>query len=309
MRHTTLLALVLAGLISCAPKSEETTTKGHLRVLVAEAVAPVLIPEVNEFMRLYKENGADVSLAIVESREANRRFVNDTARMIITAIPLTAEEKSIAEKTTDELVEFVLAYDGVAVIVQNENALEEAGLEQIRDVLAGKTTSWAQLSRKGLRRGNIRVVLKDSSDVGEYLRRRLLGGGPFGLAPRWTTSSLGTITNVARDRMAVGFVPLSWIDSAKANVKPLSLAAGDALADTSFKPAPESVGKYYSPHPAYLYLNAYPMKRAIYLYARTARGDFATGFASFLSSPSGQKMFLARGLLPATQKIILKPTE
>ncbi len=74
----------------------------------------------------------------------------------------------------------------------------------------------------------------------------------------------------------------------------LSLAADSTLADTVFKPARESIGKHYEPHPAYIHLNYYPMKRAVYLYARTTRADFASGFASFLASPPGQKVFLQR---------------
>jgi hypothetical protein len=51
------------------------------------------------------------------------------------------------------------------------------------------------------------------------------------------------------------------------------------------------------------------MKRAIYVYSRTTPGDFATGFASFLASPAGQKIFLEEGLVPGAQKIVLKRPE
>ncbi len=69
MRISFMSLLLLFSLFSCSPNREETTTRGHLRVLVAESVAPVLIPEVTEFMRLYKANGADLSYAIVRSKE------------------------------------------------------------------------------------------------------------------------------------------------------------------------------------------------------------------------------------------------
>jgi hypothetical protein len=117
------------------------------------------------------------------------------------------------------------------------------------------------------------------------------------------------VTWVARDRFSLGFVSSCWVDSVKGGTKILALAADSTLADTTFKPPQESVGKYYGPHPAYLYLNYYPMKRAVYLYARTTRGDFATGFASFVASSAGQKIFLQKGLVPGTQKIVLKPSE
>ncbi len=309
MKTSLLPVLLLVNFVSCQRSNEETTTSGHLRVLVSESVAPVVIPEVAEFMSLYKERGADVSYEVVTSREANRRFVDDTARMVITPIPLTGEEKSKVNKTTDQLLEISLAYQGIVAIVHGKNSVEELSLAQLRDILAGTVTRWEQLHSKGAPHGTIRVVMEDSSDVSGYLAHRFGGGGTIRISPRWVRHPSETVKGVAEDRLSLGFVEACWVDSVKADTKILSLAADSTLADTTFKPPAESIGKYYSPHPAYLYLNYYPMKQGIYLYARTTRGDFATGLASFMASPAGQRLFLQRGLLPGTQKIVLKPTE
>ncbi len=296
-------------LVSCTRNRDETTTKGHLRVLVSESVSPAVIPEVAEFLRLYQERGADVSYTIVQSREANRRFVVDTARMIVTTLPLTSEEKSAVDKTSDQLLEIMLAYDGVVAVVHERNPLSELSLKEIQSILEGTTTTWNQLPGGGNSQERIRLVLEDSSDVAEYLSQRVLRGGSIQNVSTRSKDPLETIADVAKDRRALGFVPLSWIDSAKAKIKVLQLSADGALVDTTYKPPAESIGKFYEPHPAYLYLNYYPMKRAVYVYARTSSGDFATGFASFLASSAGQKMFLQRGLVPGTQRIVLKPSE
>ena len=309
MRTYVVAVVLFVSFISCSRRdTEETTTKGHLRVLVSESVAPVVIPEVEEFMRLYRERGADVTYSVVRSQEANRRFVTDTARMIITTIPLTEEEKAVVNKTTDQLVEISVAYEGVVAIVPENNRVDELTLKQVRGILDGSLTTWDQLHRPGAPRGNIRVVLQDSSDIAEYLAHRILAGGEIRTPVRWSHSSLETVNEVAKDRLSLGFVSSCWVDSAKANTKIVALAADSEFADTTFKPPQESIGQYYGPHPAYVYLNDYPMKRAIYLYARTTQGDFATGFASFVASPAGQKLILAKGLVPGTQKIVLKPS-
>ncbi len=310
MRTCLVVIVLITGFISCSRRdTDETTTKGHLRVLVSESVAPVVIPEVDEFMRLYRERGADVTWSVVQSREANRRFVADTARMIITTIPLTEEEKDAVNKTTDQLVEISVAYEGVVALVPENNRADELTLKQVRGILDGSLKTWDQLRRPGAPRGEIRVVLQDSSDVEEYLVHRMLGGGEIRTPVRWSHSSLETVKEVAKDRLSIGFVASCWVDSAKARTKIVALSADSAFSDTTFKPPPESIGQFYGPHPAYVYLNYYPLKRAIYLYARTTQGDFATGFASFVASPAGQKLILAKGLVPGTQKIVLKPSE
>jgi phosphate transport system substrate-binding protein len=291
---------------SCEQKQEETATKGHLRVLVAESVAPVLEKEVNRFMSLYKAHGADVSYVVVQSENANFRFINDTARSIVTTIPLTADEKNQVKKTTDNLVEIVLAYDGVVAVVHNKNPRNELSLKHVRDILTGKISRWEQIGHKQSVSGKIRLILEDSSDVSTYLSRRLLDGKGINAAFRRTQSSNQTLQEVSKDPLSLGFVGLNWTDSAGGRLKILTLAADSADADTTFKPTPESIGNAYSPHPAHIYLNFYPLKRAIYVYSRTTPGDFATGFTSFLGSPAGQKIFLEEGLVPGTQTIVLK---
>jgi len=303
--YTSLFLLIS----SCEQNQEETATKGHLRVLVAESVAPVLGQEVNRFMSLYQAHGADVSYAVVQSENANFRFVNDTARSIITTIPLTADEKNRVKKTTDNLVELVLAYDGVVAVVHNRNPHKKLSLEQVRDILMGKITTWEQLGRHESARGKIRLILEDSSDVSTFLSRRLLDGKGIKAAFRRTQSSDQTLQEISKDSHSLGFVGLNWTDSVSGRLKILTLAADSTNADTTFKPPPESIGNAYSPHPAHIFLNYYPMKRAIYVYSRTTPGDFATGFTSFLASPAGQKIFLEGGLVPGTQKIVLKRPE
>lgn len=299
-------SLLLLLALSCGPNQEETATKGHLRVLVAESVAPVLIQEVNEFMSLYQTHGADVTYSLLQSTDANAHFLNDTARLIITTIPLTSEEKGRVKQTTDHLAEIVLAYDGVVAVVQSTNPRRDLTLAQIRNILNGRTTTWEQLGRPGPQRGSIHVFLEDSSDVSLYLSRRLMNGGAIKAAFRHTASSSETLRRISDDPLSLGFVGLNWVDSTGPRVKVLPLAADSAVADTTYRPPPETIGHAYSPHPAHLYLNYYPMKRAIYVYARTTPGDFPTGFTSFLASPAGQRIFLSNGMVPGTQQIVLK---
>lgn len=294
---------------SCRPNDEETATKGHLRVLIAESVAPVLVQEVNKFMSLYQAHGADVKYTIMQSSEVDERFVNDTARVIVTTIPLTNEEKNRVRKTTDNLVEIKLAYDGIVAIVEKRNRRQDLTLTQIRDILNGRVTMWEQLGRRRSGRGRIHLFLEDSSDVTNYLSERLLSGGPIKATYRRTSSSNQTVEDVSRDRYALGFVGLNWVDSVEGKIKVLGLAADSAIADTTYRPPRESIGNAYSPHPAHIYLNYYPMKRAVYVYSRTSPGDFATGFTSFLASPAGQRIFLNAGLVPGTQQIVLKRPE
>jgi phosphate transport system substrate-binding protein len=302
-----LRALALAALLSaCKTDSSETTTHGRLDVVIGESIAPALVPAIAEFLKRYQERGANVTYSVVPSAIACQRFLHDTVRMIISTVPIQTHDRESAAGPDQELVDLVLAYDGVVGVVHQKNNHKEMTLEQLRDILNGSITKWEQLGGKKNQRGPIKLVLQDSSDVSSYLSERLLSGNRILIPYTRTLSSLETIAEIEKNGTALGFVGLGWIDSSRTTATILKLGAGRSLADTHYVAPSHTLGEFYAPLPAHLYRNYYPMKRAIYLYARSRRGDFAAGFASFLASADGQRIFLRKGLLPGTQKILLK---
>jgi ABC-type phosphate transport system substrate-binding protein len=156
--------------------------------------------------------------------------------------------------------------------------------------------------------GTIKIYCQDSSDVTEYLHRRLLKQAGITAKFTRTNSDIQILRSVEKDPLAIGFVALAWIDSAKANVTILNLGRTSEDSDTTFAAPAEAIGKFFSPHPANIYRNYYPLKRAIYMYTK-GQANIATGFGTYVATSEGQKLFLKRGLLPGTQKIKLRSNQ
>jgi ABC-type phosphate transport system substrate-binding protein len=121
-------------------------------------------------------------------------------------------------------------------------------------------------------------------------------------------SDLQTLQSVEKDPMAIGFVALSWIDSAKTIVKILNLGRTSEDTDTTFMPPEEIKDEFFSPHPANILRNYYPLKRAIYMYTR-GQVNLADGFGTYVATSEGQKLLLNHGVLPGTQRIKLKSNQ
>ncbi|HAL56413.1 MAG TPA: hypothetical protein DCP63_08060 [Bacteroidetes bacterium] len=305
-----VLLVLLAFLIDrCAPEKPETTTKGHLHVLIAESVAPVIVAEVNEFLSIYAKNGANITYSIVSSNEAIESFVIDTIRCIIVTRPLTTEERRQVLQHETDISEILLAYDGLAGVVHYKNPVEQITTTELREILSGKMKRWEQLSKAKGANGPISVVVQDSSDVTMFLGTRLLHGQPIRSPILRAASSLLTLRTLAGRPQAIGFVGIDWIDSGRVPAKVLEVAELDAKADTTFPPPIESVGKFYTPHPAHIYRSYYPMKRAIYFYAKARPGTLVNGFGSYVANKDGQRLFLKRNLVPGTQPIRLRVPE
>jgi phosphate transport system substrate-binding protein len=304
-RSLTVFFLCFAlAVSSCQREPSESPTKGSLRLVIPESIAPMMRLEVAEFMRLYAANGADVHMEAGTAESAFAQFLADTSRIVFLTRRLTAEERSRIRKTSDDLAEVAVAHDGIAVIVPRSNPTAELSIEELRGILSGSILRWEQLHAHKKMAGRITAYLTDSSDVSNDLRLRLFAGGPIRVPFRHAASSPELIASVLADRSAIGIVGIDWLDSATVRILELSQRAEDA--DTTFHAPEGSFGQSWSPHPANIYRNYYPLKRTVYLYSKGARADIATGFSSFVAGKEGQRLFLRRNIVPGTQPIRLR---
>jgi phosphate transport system substrate-binding protein len=299
--------LLLAG---CGPEKNETATRGKLRVLAAESVLPPMTDEVREFLNLHAVDGAAITLESVSSDEAIRRLGRDSVRLIVTTRPITATERRLLPPIEHyELSEVLLAYDGLAVIVNEKNTVAKITTTELAGILSGDITRWEQLSRAEDAKGKFELVLQDSSDVTSFIDSRILHGKSVRKDVSYTNSSLAVLQSVASRPTAIGLIGITWVDSAHTSVKVLDIKETRAAADTSVHVATGSTVNFYSPHPANVYRSYYPLKRSIYAYWYAVPGSLASGFGGYISHADGQRLLLKRNVVPGTQPIRLKGSE
>ncbi|MGB3159863.1 MAG: substrate-binding domain-containing protein [Carnobacterium sp.] len=112
------------------------TIKGKISVVGSTSVTSVMEVLAEEYQAL----NPDVTIDITSngSSAGVAAAIDGTADIGMASRELKEEEK------TDLTVE-VLAMDGIAVIVNNENPIDELTMEQVKDVFTGKLTSWEDL--------------------------------------------------------------------------------------------------------------------------------------------------------------------
>ena len=300
-------ALILLAFVGCSDQKSETTTRGNLHALIAESIAPPMVEEVNAFLGLYAQNGAHITYEVASSDQVIQRMAKDTARFIVTTRPMTdAERKQLPVVKDFELTELVVAYDAIAVVVQDKNPVTEITMGEVTDILNGKITRWDQLLHSASMKGKIELVYQDSSDVSSFVDSRVLHGQPVRKDAHRTGSSLETLRLIANGPMSIGLVGVTWIDSARVSARALLVAETRQEPDTTYQVPHEALGKFFSPHPANVYRNYYPMKRGIYIYTFGPVGSLAAGFNSYIATADGQRLLLNRKIVPATQNIRIK---
>ena len=156
---------------------------------------------------------------------------------------LKAEEKEAGLKET------VLAYDGIAIIVNPENPVSDLTLEQIADIYTGRITNWKDLGGEDMEiavygreagsgtRGAFEVVLI-GREAGSGTRdgfETITGTSDACQYRQELTSTGDVITTVAQNPDAIGYASLASI---KDTVKALSIGGivptEDSVKDGSY---------------------------------------------------------------------------
>ena len=130
------------------------------------------------------------------------------------------------EEKANGLVETVLAYDGIAVIVNNDNPVTDISLEDLAKVYTGEITNWKDLG------GNDAEIVLIGREAGSGTRdgfESITGTADKCEYRQELTSTGDVITTVSQNPDAIGYASLA---SVKDSVKALSVNGVTASEDT-----------------------------------------------------------------------------
>ena len=130
------------------------------------------------------------------------------------------------EEKANGLVETVLAYDGIAIIVNNDNPVTDISLEDLAKVYTGEITNWKELGG-----GDSEIVLI-GREAGSGTRdgfESITGTADKCQYRQELTSTGDVITTVSQNPDAIGYASLA---SVKDSVKALSVNGVTASEDT-----------------------------------------------------------------------------
>lgn len=179
------------------------------------------------------------------------------------------------EEKAEGLVETVLAYDGIAVIVNPENPVEELDLETLARIYTGEVTNWKEVG------GNDEEIVLIGREAGSGTRDGFesITGTQDACAYRQELTSTGdVITAVSQNPAAIGYASLASVkDSVKA------LAVGGV-----------------TPSEATVKDGSYAIQRPFVLVTRTgtALSETAQSFFDFATSADAAGIISDAGAVP-----------
>jgi phosphate transport system substrate-binding protein len=277
------LSMFVSACSSGSTKPQETTTSGTIHISVDESFKPVIDSQIKVFESQHPD--AHILVQYKPEAECLRDLNIDSVRMVIVTRGLSeTEEKTLTSKYSFKPAFGPIAYDAIAVIVNNQVKDTLFAMEDIRSMV--KNTSGYKY----------KVLLdgKTATSTVRYVVDSLLKGQPLSPNVVAAANTEGVIDYVSKNQDAVGLIGVSWIGD-KDDTTQRSFLKKVKIAQIECK----ACGQYVTPVQYNIAYGRYPMIRPLYYILKENYDGLGNGFANFLIYEKGQKIFYRAYLLPA----------
>ena len=264
----------------------DSPATGRIRIKGSETIGGELgLALAREFERQHPK--VKVSVESKGSTTAFTGLLDNSADIGAASRTMNPAEQASANAVGLSLHEFVLGYDGIAVIVHPANPVHDMTIEQIAHLFTGQTRTWSDV------RGNSSPVhligRPPSSGTRTFFRDRVLRGQDPKRSDEFSTDMIElerneeVIERVAHDTQAVAYVGHGWLRPMVQTVA-ISLGRGKPGCLPGVREIAEG---------------RYPIHRPLLLYTRGQPNSEVAGFLRFALSPLGQKLVTKCGFVPS----------
>lgn len=207
--------------------------------------------------------------------------------------PANARELEQAAARGVTLKEYLLGYDGVAVIVHPNNPVNALTVAEISDLFTGKKQRWSEVG--GENRAVRRISRPSYSGTHAFFKEKALRRGDargpeeFAADTQFIEDNNDILAAVASDPAAVAYVGLGWVD-ARVKALPVAPSAGQAAVPPSLDT---------------IRTGTYPLYRPLLFYTLGEPAGATREFLRFALSDQGRRIVSAHGFVPSDAPVQL----
>ena len=200
----------------------------------------------------------------------------------------TMKDREIANAKENGFVpvEYVIARDGIAVIVNPHNPVNQLTLQQLSDIFSGKITNWVDVG------GENRPIVCLSREVNSgthvhFLETVVRMGNKkdetfFAPSTLLLPSSVGITSEISQNPNAIGYDGLGYVTEA---VKTVAVS-------------PNDISTYIMPTIETVIDDTYPISRSLYMYLPGEPTGYTKDYIDWIYSSEAQSIVKKLGFVP-----------
>jgi phosphate transport system substrate-binding protein len=264
-----LLAILLVSI--------STLTIGRADTIVikgSDTLGAKLVPQLAEQFKA-QHPGTAFDIAAEGSATGFAALIDKTAAIGMASRPAKPEEIANGKAKGVDLKETIVAYDGIAVIVNTANSIKGLTKKQVEQIFTGEITDWSAVGGSG---GKISIYTRNTSS-GTYAEFKELAMKKRDYAPdsQKLAGNEQIAQEVGKNPNGVGYVGLAYTKASGVRVVPVDGAS----------PSKESV-----------LAKSYPYARPTFFYTSGEPTGVVKEFIDFTVGPEGQKIVEQVGFVP-----------
>jgi phosphate transport system substrate-binding protein len=267
MNKFTLL-LTAALLTASSALAQKLVIKG------SDTLGAKLVPQLAEEYKA-QNPGVSFEIAAEGSTTGIAAITDGTAQIGMSSRRAKPTEMSAALAKGVSMKPTIVAYDGIAVIVNSANGVTNLTKRQVEQIFAGDITDWSAVGGSA---GKISIYTRNTSS-GTYsdFKELAMKKRDYASSSQKMAGNEQIASEVGKNPNGIGYVGLAYVDATGIKVASIDGAV----------PNPESVisKKYPYARPTFFYTNGEPTGEA-------------AKFMSFTLSEAGQKIVAKVGFVP-----------
>lgn len=251
-----------------------TASADSIVIKGSDTLGAKLVPQLAEQFKS-QHPGTEFNIAAEGSTTGFAALIDKTAALGMASRPAKPEEMAAAAAKGVKLKETIVAYDGIAVIVNAANPVKALTGKQVEQIFTGEISDWSAV---GGTAGKISIYTRNTSS-GTYAEFREMAMKKRDYAPssQKLAGNEQIASEVGNNPSGIGYVGLAYSKARNVKVLPVDGAT----------PSKESV-----------LAKTYPYARPTFYYTDGEPAGTVKEFLDFTISEAGQKIVEQVGFVP-----------
>jgi phosphate transport system substrate-binding protein len=236
----------------------------------------------------YQQEHTDIQISVTGGGSGTgiTALINGTIDIANASRAMTTDEINKAKSNGFDPIQFVVARDAIAVIVNPNNPVSSLSLQQISDIYKGLIKNWKELG--GEDRPIVKLSRESNSGTHVYFLQTVIRLGSktdksiFSSDTLLLPSSEGIIAEVSDNPNAIGYDGLGYVSP---QVKVIAVAKDES--SLAIIPSAESVNN-----------GTYPVSRDLYMYTHGQPTGIILDYLQWIQGTEAQQIVTQLGFVP-----------
>jgi phosphate transport system substrate-binding protein len=213
-------------------------------------------------------------------------LLNNTCDIAMASRQVEENEVNLAKKQNIIYKEFIIGLDGLAVLVNKSNPVNNLTMEQLRDIFMAKITNWEQIG--GENRPIVLLSRESNSGTHMFFKETVIrlndinSKDEFSPKALLMPSSQAIVDEIYQNPNAIGYAGIGFMND---QTKAISVSAQNST-------------EYFYPTIENVMYGKYPISRPLYLYTNGEPKGTVKDFIDYALSKDGQKIVVETAFVP-----------